>query len=244
MNIVQISDCHLFADLTQCGYGEVSPYQSLMAVLKKINMYDTDLMLITGDISNDYSRQSYLHLKHLLSEHCPEIPYLILPGNHDDNAIITQLFIENCFAEQAHSAGGNWNIYGLNSQHQGANGMVSEAQLERMEDSINRSDIDNWLIAVHHHPIPCNGWMDKHEWINRQCFVDKVSQLGKIKLVIYGHIHQVCETTLGACDFLSCPSTCWQWKKQESFGMTSESAGFRLIQLMPEGSYKSEIVRI
>lgn len=200
-------------------------------------------MLITGDISNDYSQQSYQHLKQLLLEHCPEIPYLIIPGNHDDSAIISDLFVENGFAEQSIGAGENWNIYGLNSQYEGAKGMVSEAQLKQMEQIIVDQADKYWLIAVHHHPVPCEGWMDKHEWINRQDFLDKVSQLSKIKLVIYGHIHQVCENTVGVCDFLSCPSTCWQWSKHKNFGMTSESAGFRLIRLMPEGCYESEIIR-
>lgn len=243
MKIVQISDCHLFADPSQCGYGEVSPYQSLKAVLKKVKTYSIDLMLITGDISNDYSQQSYMHLKQLLSEHCPEIPFLIIPGNHDDIAIITKLFAENWFAEQFVSAGANWNIYGLNSQFEGAKGMVSDSQLRQMEETIINNSDKHWLIAVHHHPLPCDGWMDKHEWINRQSFLDKVSHLSKIKLVIYGHIHQVCETTVGVCDFLSCPSTCWQWKKQVNFGMTSESAGFRLIRLTAKGCYESEIIR-
>lgn len=243
MNIVQISDCHLFADPTQYGYGDIAPYQSLKTVLIKIKAHRIDLMLITGDISNDYSQQSYQHLKQLLLEYCPNIPYLIIPGNHDNSAIISELFATNWFAEKAVKLNERWNVYGLNSQYQSAKGMVSDAQLMRMEEAVVNQPEKYWLIAVHHHPIPCDGWMDKHEWINRRDFLAKVSQLSKIKLVIYGHIHQVCETTEGVCDFLSCPSTCWQWKKHKNFGMTSESAGFRLIRLLPEGSYQSEVIR-
>lgn len=244
MKIAQISDCHLFADLSKRGYNDIDPYHSLQQVIKKVSSSDVNLIAITGDITNDYSAKSYAHLDALLQQFCTGIPVVMIPGNHDDAELMRLQFPSQWCVDKVIELDQYWNLYGLNSQSTGAKGYVSDAQLELMHQNIATDPNKHWLVAVHHHPIECQGWMDKHGWTNSQAFIDKTQQLAQIKVIIYGHIHQVCETRVGAADFLSCPSTCWQWKNSQSFGISNESPGFRLINLMPDGRFQSEVFRL
>ena len=86
--------------------------------------------------------------------------------------------------------------------------------------------------------------MDSHEWTNREDFMALVANLPRVKLVIYGHIHQARSNKVQGCEFLSCPSTCWQWAQQSTFAISQEQAGFRVLNLMAGGGSHSQIIRV
>ena len=64
---------------------------SLAAVLDLIRAQQPqyDLMLATGDLSQDHSRESYLHLQAMLKP--LQRPHFWLAGNHDDLELIKKL---------------------------------------------------------------------------------------------------------------------------------------------------------
>ena len=62
--IAQISDCHLPADPDQ-DYRGINPLKNLKTVIKRVQALKPDLILATGDLSEDGSRQSQ-HLKNFL----------------------------------------------------------------------------------------------------------------------------------------------------------------------------------
>ena len=66
MRLLQLSDCHLFADHAQTGYG-VNPYQSLSRVLECAAGESPDYVIITGDVSGDNSEESYRHFLSLMN---------------------------------------------------------------------------------------------------------------------------------------------------------------------------------
>ena len=79
--IAQITDCHLPAD-SQQKYRGINPHRNLKALLKKVRRLKPDLLLATGDLSEDGSLVSYLALQKFFKP--LGIPVLALPGNHDD----------------------------------------------------------------------------------------------------------------------------------------------------------------
>jgi Icc protein len=254
MKIVQISDCHLYADSNKAGYRQVNPYQSLSRVLKKVSELKPVLVIASGDISSDKTLQSYQHFSSLWQAANLACKLIVMPGNHDEVSAM-----QAHFAPHQLSLGGAicqtdvWQIHCLNSKiaeatnadsSQETRGQVSKSELLQLQSAISSAPNLRHLIAVHHHPIDCGGWMDVHEWINRQDFVDLVAATPQIKGVIYGHIHHASEQQQGECLFMSCPSTCWQWATQESFAASEESPGFRLIELKTNGQLSSQIIRI
>ena len=87
IRIAQVTDCHLPADPRQ-GYRGINPYKKLQSLLQKVKDIKPDLLLASGDLSEDGSRQSYEALRQFLEP--LDVPVLALPGNHDDSELLAE----------------------------------------------------------------------------------------------------------------------------------------------------------
>ncbi len=83
MEIIQITDLHISRDINQEKH-DCCPYERLKHSLSEIkrNHGNDASLVITGDLSSDYSRESYENIKTLLKQYQFQIS--LLPGNHDD----------------------------------------------------------------------------------------------------------------------------------------------------------------
>ncbi|MEP0354177.1 MAG: metallophosphoesterase [Paraglaciecola sp.] len=246
MKIVQISDCHLFADTEKVGYNHINPYQSLQKVLEDVCAYKPELLLVTGDLSGDGSIKSYQHFKTLFIESNLDCDLQVLPGNHDSLEYLLATFSKkSLWVNSPHlDCHDNWQIHSLNTQFKGALGKVSVNDLIALQKQLQANINKYHCIAVHHHPVDCNGWMDKHEWVNRQDFTQLVESFSNVKIVVYGHIHSDIETLQNGVLYLASPSTCWQWANTESFGVSDLKPGFRVIELNDNAQFSHVIKRI
>lgn len=244
MKLVQISDCHIFSDKLKPGYDDINPFNSFYQVVDRVEAEQPDLVLLTGDLSGDGSLESYLYMNDLLDDVLGSIPYWVLPGNHDNLALLRKVFTNKDLSVSEPLSIGNWYIHGLNSKFQGNLGQVDVSQLDNLRVNIERAPTKNHLIAVHHHPIECRGWMDKHEWLNRAEFLRFIEKFDRVRAVIYGHIHTESAIQLGQVQYLSCPSTCWQWSCEPNFATTRETPGYRVMHLDEQGNIDTLVKRI
>ncbi|MFT4940540.1 MAG: Icc protein [Paraglaciecola sp.] len=246
MKIVQISDCHLFSDREKTAYKQINPYLTLASVLTKIKELTPDLVVASGDISGDKSLQSYQHFSALWRHHKLACELIVIPGNHDDEAHMRAHFPAQQFPlSYAPRSLKTWQMHFLNSKlADDTKGRVSARDLQQLQHDLTAMPDANHIIAVHHHPIDCNGWMDKHEWLNRSDFIAIVRANPQVKGVIYGHIHHASEHLIGKCRLMSAPSTCWQWTNQTDFAVSDELPGFRLLELGENGDFYSHVIRI
>ncbi|MBL4629863.1 MAG: metallophosphoesterase [Paraglaciecola sp.] len=246
MKIIQISDCHLFADPLKVGYNNINPLQSLAHILAEVKLHQPDVLLVTGDISGDGTEQSYLHFSNLLEQAKIDCRVGIIPGNHDDkirladNIPKADLWVNNPQLVLPN----HWHIHLLDTQYQQTIGQISEPSLKSIEQYVQRHPNDYHLLAAHHHPIPCGSWMDKHEWTNRQEFNALVVHYPSIKGVVYGHIHTAIEQQKGACLYMACPSTCWQFAHQAFFATNDLMPGYRVINLLKNGQISTSVHRL
>lgn len=246
MKIVQISDCHLFADSNKVGYNNINPFQSLEQILAECKAQRPDVLLITGDISGDGSGHSYQHFSHLVQAAQIDCRIGIIPGNHDNqkqlaaNVVEEYLWLHNPILVLPNQ----WHIHLLDTQYHQTIGQISENHLASLADYVQQNSDEYHLLAAHHHPIPCGGWMDKHEWTNRQEFNAVVAKYQSIKGVIYGHIHMAIDQQVNQSLYMACPSTCWQFANQESFATTDIMPGFRVINLLENGQITTSIHRL
>ena len=243
LNLLQITDCHLFADPKRKGLGEVCPADTLSQVLYQVVAHAPDLLICTGDISGDDSLKSYQLFLHLLEDAGVDCDLRVIPGNHDKSALMQQVFGKQLMSGHVYESG-SWVLHGLDSQYQGTIGQVDEQQLSALQLAISSQPQKHHLVAVHHHPIPVEGWMDKHEWLNRQTFVDQISQFEQVKGVIYGHVHFAREHHVNNCFYWGCPSTCWQFADSKEFALAPEAPGFRQLKLHDDGHISTDIFRI
>ena len=246
MKVVQISDCHLFADINKNGYNNINPALSLQSVLVEVKSQQPDLLLVTGDISGDGSKQSYQHFCKLISDSTINCKINVIPGNHDNQSYLkATLPADYLWVTNPHLVVSNrWRIHLLDTQFQTTLGKLSANQINALSDYVEQHNNDYHLIATHHHPVDCGGWMDKHQWLNRQTFNDVVSSQPSIKGVVYGHIHVALSQQRGHCLDMACPATCWQYSTESSFSTTDLMPGFRVINLDKNGQIDTTIHRL
>lgn len=244
LRLLQISDCHLFADPKKRGYGDINPYRTLQKVLAEATRLSLDRVLFTGDISGDHSTQSYRHLQTLWQQSGLTIPCSLLPGNHDDPRLLGAVFGEHLDWLQQPLQYGNWRLHALDSHFQGTLGRVSEAQLEALQARLDKAPDAFHLIAVHHHPLASASWMDRHEWVNREVFLRLLEGRAQIKAVIHGHLHSAITNQYSGIPIWSCPSSCWQWQLGPEFAVADEAPGCRLLQCEADGQIRTAVIRI
>jgi Icc protein len=246
MKIIQISDCHLFADNQKVGYNNINPFQSLKHILAEVKTQQPDVLLITGDISGDGSGQSYQHFSGLIHETKSDCQIGIIPGNHDNQAQLkANVFEKYLWLNNPRIVLPNqWHIHLLDTQYQQTIGRISVDSLTSLAEYLSQHTHDYHLLATHHHAVPCGGWMDKHEWKNRRVFNTIVAKNPSIKGVVYGHIHMAIEQQIDQCLYMACPSTCWQFANQETFATNDLMPGYRVINLLKNGQINTFTVRI
>lgn len=92
MKIIQITDTHLFSNDSSEIFG-VKSNITFKKVIDKIlteEIHDTDLIFLTGDISQDETVESYKKVVHHLSN--INLPVYWIPGNHDDPVVMKLVF--------------------------------------------------------------------------------------------------------------------------------------------------------
>ena len=89
LKILQVSDCHLSADAGAKYRGQNADL-NLRRLLPVMRAWNPDLMLLTGDVSEDASPASYARVAVMLGT--VGVPLLALPGNHDDPQVMKQHF--------------------------------------------------------------------------------------------------------------------------------------------------------
>ncbi len=204
------------------------------------------MLLVTGDISGDGSGQSYQHFSKLLYETGINCRIGIIPGNHDNQAQMKSHIDSDYLWINKHRLilPNRWHIHLLDTQYQYAMGQISESNLASLTEYLSLHCNDYHLLAAHHHPIPCDGWMDKHEWTNRQEFNAVVAANPSIKGVVYGHIHMAIEQQKDQCLYMACPSTCWQFATESSFATSDLLPGYRVLKLLDNGQIVTSIHRL
>ena len=204
--IAQISDCHLPASPEQT-YRGINPRQCLQQLIPKVKALKPDLLLATGDLSEDGSRVSYQALQDIFSP--LGVPVLAVPGNHDDPALLSEVFPGSPVHTMEASAHGAWKIIRLNSCLPGQpEGRLGEQSLSAFEKFLKQHIHSPIIVALHHQPIDIGSpWIDKYRLFGSQAFLSLIDQNANIRAVTWGHIHQVFERNRNGTHMLGCPSS-------------------------------------
>ncbi len=250
--IIQLSDCHLFADKTKSGYQGVNPYQTLKRIIHTLEnsseIESGSLILVTGDISGDDSKQSYQHFYSLVEPLLAHNTLRVIPGNHDNNIHYQEVLGQWHLQAEQPLETHNWVINGLDTRIagiKGAKGEVKADELTFIEKHITDRPAKHHLLALHHHPIASDSWMDKHELIGSNMLLAWLAQQPAINGLLHGHIHHpLRRTTNEGVPIAGAPSTAWQWAMTQEFGVTQESAGYQIITLNNNGTIDCEVRRI
>lgn len=244
LRIAQVTDLHLFAKSNQCLLG-MPTLRSLNALVEQLhNLYPRpDLLLLTGDLSQDGTIESYDRLQALLTP--LQIPIYWLPGNHDCieamERSLTRFSPEKAFERNG------WRFLLLNSQDPGCvHGRISIESLNWLDQQLAQHLNIPTLVSLHHPPFAVNStWLDTSILQNTAEFLAVIDRYPQVKLIVFGHIHQEFQRQRNKMTFLGTPSTCIQFApRSNEFALGQELPGFRLIQLYPDGTWASQVKRV
>lgn len=181
-----------------------NPDRGLERAVARAVAQKPDAVVLTGDLSEDASPDSYRRLVELIQP--LDCPVYWLPGNHDDPATAASIFDPAGFGRGPELELGGWRVLLLDTAIPGRpEGALDDAQLERVRGAGDDRPI---LVAMHHPPLAVGSpWIDRIALQEPEKFLAAVGDNPAIKIVVYGHIHQVHTATVNGVDYLSTPST-------------------------------------
>lgn len=243
--MVQISDTHLL----QNAEGEllgVKTQDSFRAVIELLQSQrnDIDLILHTGDISQDQSIASYCAAAKMLGPLC--LPTYALPGNHDDEVNMQHVYPEAGIKLDKQIIIKNWQLILLNSRKPGAvEGFLSEHEIIFLEKCLSENPDHHAIILLHHHPISVGvAWLDPIGLSNADTFWQLLANYPQAKYVLFGHVHQDFAALHQQVMCYAAPSTSVQFKPNVAeFALDNIPPGYRWINLYEDGSLETGIER-
>ncbi len=243
LRVVQITDTHLFADPQQALLG--CPTQlTLQAVVAEVQRYQPDVVLLTGDLSQDETPASYQHLLTALQP--LTCPIYWTAGNHDHLETLSQALSQgSCRPEKTWVQGG-WRFILLHSPVPGAvGGHLAATELQRLASILHQSS-EPTLIALHHPLFPVGSpWLDDSRLANPEEFWQVCDAHPQVKVVVCGHVHQECTWQRRGVTYYSSPSTCIQFAPHAAtFTLDTAYPGFRWLELFPQGHFRSGVIRV
>jgi 3',5'-cyclic AMP phosphodiesterase CpdA len=232
MLIAQITDLHVAAEGP--GVGLVDTAAHLAAAIDFIDAMPrkADVVVVTGDLVNDASEPEYTRLAALLRE--LRTPLYLLPGNHDDPAVMAAVFPEHTYLRPTPAGTydyvadlGEVVLVAMDTSIRGcAHGAVGDAQLAWLDATLGRLSAKPVLIAMHHPPFETGiWWMDAMGLEGAREFAEVLGRHPNARRVICGHVHRSITATVGAAIVSVAPSTGHQVRldlDEVSAGLTDE----------------------
>lgn len=247
MDIIQITDLHISKDINQKKHN-CMPYHSLTDTLSAIRFkHNIKNLIITGDLSSDYSLESYMHIKHLLAKYPFKIT--LLPGNHDDLNNMKMILDKQISFQNIDLSDLKILTYNFDTHIPGKiAGRLKTSDIKNLVQQLNNHEKINHVVIFAHHPIVPIGskWIDKHICENSELLIETLQSYKNLEFKIFcGHVHQDSYLKANNIEFYTTPSTCYQFKPySDDFDIDeSLSYGYRVISLH-DTSINSEVIRV
>jgi len=243
--LVQLSDSHLFAESDGRLLG-MDTADSLSQVVRLVRDEQPaiDLVLATGDLSQDGSLESYQRFREITAPIAAPIRWF--PGNHDELDLMRAATAGTDLLEPVIDLGA-WRVILLDSTIPGAvPGQMNDQQLDLLERAIQSAPDKHLLISFHHHPVPIGSeWMDRIGIHNPERLFAVIDRYPNVRCLLWGHVHQEIDRMRGDVRLLASPSTCVQFTPgSEDFCVDSPAPGYRWLRLRPDGSLETGVSRV
>ncbi|MFO7991547.1 MAG: metallophosphoesterase [Thermoplasmata archaeon] len=182
MKIIHISDTHIDG-------GSEFNREVLEKVLKEINSGKYDLLIHSGDVTQCGRLSEYQEAQNFFQK--LEIPYVVVPGNHDARNGGIHLFEDYIGPSTGFNEFGDAVVIYVNSAIADSNnGRVGMVKFDFLEEALNEfNDKPIKVVVIHHHtlPIPMAG-RERNILSNAGDLLDLFIK-SDVDLVISGHRH-------------------------------------------------------
>lgn len=213
--ILQISDTHIVREGALVS-GRLDTSDALARLVKRLcgirdQIGPVDALLVSGDVSDDGSTQSYARFKSLIAP--LDLALHVIPGNHD-----ARDRMRAAFATDLPETGPlNWvrqigdiRLIGLDTlmEGQGAGRLLPES-LMFLRKALSDAGGAPVLLAMHHPPFACGiGFMDAIGLTNRDDLHHILAGYSGTLRMVCGHIHTLIVSDMAGHIAISAPSPC------------------------------------
>lgn len=211
--ILQLSDTHIVPKGALVS-GRLDTADALARLVARISSIrdqigPIDALLVSGDLSDDGSSESYARFKTLIAP--LDLPTYVITGNHD-----AREEMRSAFANDLPVSGPlNWtykiggiHLIGLDTLVEGqGSGTLSAESLTFLQSALSNAGDAPVLLALHHPPFACGiGFMDDIGLTNRQAVRDVLTTHAGPLRIVCGHIHNTIVSDVAGHIAISAPS--------------------------------------
>ncbi|OOV88759.1 metallophosphoesterase [Oceanospirillum linum] len=255
VSVIQLTDLHLFARTEQDFKGQ-NPWQNLQAILQQIERQGLpDLFLLTGDLSQDETSESY----RILSERMDAVgvPWVWIPGNHDQPELMAQYR-----SVESSVCLGRWQWLLLSSNSGQPHGELSVPARNQLLEMLADPMAEFQAVAVHHQPLLVGP--DRQGFFHSELAepgqvagIDSIPlrddgwlwqtlcEYRHVKAVICGHVHQAHQIERDGLVLYTTPATSIQFAPHiNNFEIDSQAPGYRNLTLLDDGNILSKVERL
>jgi Icc protein len=218
---------------------------SLSGVIQQYRNSDwkADFVSATGDLIQDQSAGAYEQFKTAVG--ALDLDVYCIPGNHDVRELMQRALNEPPFFYCDTIETKNWLIIGIDScVSECAGGEISSSEYDRLDQAIEASNADHVMVCLHHPPVVMGStWLDTVGLGKPDDFYDRVGASAKVRLAIFGHVHQAYDNTHHGIQIVGTPSTCRQFKPgSDEFAVDDRPPAYRRIELFADGRFSTELI--
>ncbi len=236
MKIIHMSDLHLTRDGSPI-WGEYTHKNFARAIKQIKRTQDIDAIIVSGDISDDGSMESYEFADKLFSQ--TDIPTYWCLGNHD-NLELQRMpnILKHCKLIDDFKICG-WIIILLNSvapdeELLGKNrsrGILSTQTLTWLDEKINSFDAPT-IVVLHHPALEIGGWQDKKILKDRDTFRKMLESSKNVQIVLSGHVHEFSDTTLNGIRYSTATGLGFAFSSEmQNYELLRDAEGYSVITI-------------
>jgi len=199
-------------------------------------------IVLTGDLVQD-DPAGYQLVRQTFG--ASPVPVLCLAGNHDLPDEMRAALQGAPFQVGGAAEFGRWLVVLLDTWvPQAAHGQIGEQQLHWLEQTLLGHRNHHVLLCLHHHPLEMRSrWLDQVGLSDGPEFLELVRRHSNVRGVPWGHVHQSLDCFVHGVRFMASPATCAQFMPHsEEFALDGRPPGYRVLELMPDGSLATEVV--
>jgi 3',5'-cyclic AMP phosphodiesterase CpdA len=253
MLIAQITDMHV-KPRGEMLSGALDSYANLARAIERLNGCEPlpDLLVATGDLTADGRPEEYAALRELLGD--VHIPYLLIPGNHDDRDNLRAAFADQPWEDGRFLlyAAEDWplRIIALDTlipgRHQGE---VCSGRCRWLDGKLAEQPDRPTIVMMHHPPFLTGiGHLDRMGLNDPSGLAGIVAKHDQIVRILCGHIHRPINAMFAGTPASVAPATSFQiqLKLDDStdIAWTREPPAFQLHRWTNDGGLVSHTVYV
>jgi 3',5'-cyclic AMP phosphodiesterase CpdA len=251
--LAQVSDAHILTERRMDSSGALHDHVAqLRKAFAAMREFRPDAILVTGDLVNDARADEYAVLADVLL--AAPAPLYVLPGNHDDPALLRRALPEHLYLPRAGPLSFVIEDYPvrlvcIDQILPGKTHGVFTADHARWLEAALAAALERpTLIALHHPPFLTHDRLfDTIGLEGGERFADVIARHRQVERIICGHHHRGVLGQVAHVPVIVAPSTAWTYsdalrEEQPLAGITSERPGWVLHAWSPKARFASHFM--